>query len=138
MFLYYEAWKITIQFIYVISLSTLNQLRNLKLKQRWFWVNHKSIFVLKFCSNFDGQIIDVILTHIFDSTNFVWCVFKRKKTWSLCPLLISFRYFKNESRLAVSFRCNLISMYFFKVILLHFEISYVMMKLLPWSMSAMI
>ena len=138
MFLYYEAWKIKIQFIYVISLSTLNQLRNLKLKQRWFWVNHKSIFVLKFCSNFDGQIIDVILTHIFDSTNFVWCVFKRKKTWSLCPLLISFRYFKNESRLAVSFRCNLISMYFFKVILLHFEISYVMMKLLPWSMSAMI
>ena len=138
MFLYYEAWKIKIQFIYVISLSTLNQRRNLKLKQRWFWVNHKSIFVLKFCSNFDGQIIDVILTHIFDSTNFVWCVFKRKKTWSLCPLLISFRYFKNESRLAVSFRCNLISMYFFKVILLHFEISYVMMKLLPWSMSAMI
>ena len=138
MFLYYEAWKIKIQFIYVISLSTLNQRRNLKLKQRWFWVNHKSIFVLKFCSNFDGQIIDVILTHIFDSTNFVWCVFKRKKTWSLCPLLISFRYFKNESRLAVYFRCNLISMYFFKVILLHFEISYVMMKLLPWSMSAMI
>ena len=27
----------------------------------------------------DGQIIDVILMHIFDSMCFSWCVFKRKK-----------------------------------------------------------
>ena len=29
-----------------VSLSTLNQRRNLTLKQRWFWVDHKTIFVL--------------------------------------------------------------------------------------------
>ena len=95
-----------------VSLSALNQRQNLKLKQRWFWVEHKIIFVLMFCSSFDGRIIDVILMHIVDSTCFFWCLFKRKKSWSLCLLLISFRYFKNESRLAVSFRCNLIAVLF--------------------------
>ena len=84
-----------------------------------------------FCSNFDGRIIDVNLMLILDLTCFFWCVFKRKKkSWSLCPLLISFRYFKNDSRLAVSFGCNLISMYFFKVISFHFEISYVIIQCL--------
>ena len=95
-----------------VSLSALNQRQNLKLKQRWFWVEHKIIFVLMFCSSFDGRIIDVISMHIVDSTCFFWCLFKRKKSWSLCLLLISFRYFKNESRLAVSFRCNLIAVLF--------------------------
>ena len=95
-----------------VSLSALNQRQNLKLKQRWFWVERKIIFVLMFCSNFDGRIIDVISMHIVDSTCFFWCLFKRKKSWSLCLLLISFRYFKNESRLAVSFRCNLIAVLF--------------------------
>ena len=51
-----------------LSLSLLNQGRNLKLKQRWFWVDHKNIFVLMFCSNFDGRIIDVILIHVLVST----------------------------------------------------------------------
>ena len=104
------------------SLSMLNQRRSLKLKQHWFLVDHKNIFVLMFCSNFDGRIVDVILMHILDSTCFFWCVFKRKNT--LCPVLISFQYSKTESRLAVSFRCTLISMYFFKVISFHFEISF--------------
>ena len=113
-----------------VSLSALNQRQNLKLKQRWFWVEHKIIFVLMFCSSFDGRIIDVISMHIVDSTCFFWCLFKRKKSWSLCLLLISFRYFKNESRLAVSFRCNLISMYFFKVISLHLDISSVIIQCL--------
>ena len=82
-------------------------------------------------SNFDGRITDVILMHILDSTCIFWCVFKEKKLWSLCPLLISFRrYFKNESCLAVFFRCNLISMYFLKVISFHFEISYVIIHCL--------
>ena len=62
-----------------VSLSTLNQRRNFKLKQHWFWVYHKNIFVLIFCSSFDGRIIDVILMHIFNSMCFFWCVFKRKK-----------------------------------------------------------
>ena len=62
-----------------VSLSMLNQRRNLKLEQRWFWVDHKNIFVLMFCSNFDGRIIDVILMQILCSTSFFWCVFKRKK-----------------------------------------------------------
>ena len=115
-----------------VSLSLLNQRQNLKLKQRWFWVDHKNVFVLMFCSKFDGRIIDVILIHIFDSTWFFWCVFKRKK--SLCPLLISFRYFKNENHLAVPFRCNLILMYFFKVISFHFEISYVIIQCLSTVM----
>ena len=47
-----------------------------------------------------------------------------------CPLLISFRYFKTESRLAVSFWCNLIPMYFFKVISFHLEMSYVIIQCL--------
>ena len=105
-----------------VSLSTLNQRRSLTLKQRWFWVDHKNVIVLMFCSNFDGRIIEAILMHILDSTCFFWCVFKRKNT--LCPVLISFQYSKTESRLAVSFRCTLISMYFFKVISFHFEISF--------------
>ena len=127
--LYINVEKITVfQRRKNVSLSTLNQRRNLRLKQCWFWVGSKNIFVLMFCSNFDGRIIDVILMHIFDSTCFFWCVFKRKKSWLLCPLLLNFRYFKNESRLVVSFRCNLISMYFFKVISLHFEISYVIIQ----------
>ena len=29
-----------------ISLSTINQRRNLTLKQRWFWVDYKNIFGL--------------------------------------------------------------------------------------------
>ena len=53
-----------------VRLSTLNQRRNLKLKERWFWVDHKNIFVLMFCSDFDGQIIDVILMHVLDLTYF--------------------------------------------------------------------
>ena len=105
-----------------VSLSTLNQRRSLTLKQRWFWVDHKNVIVLMFCSNFDGRIIEAILMHILDSTCFFWCVFKRKNT--LCPVLISFQYSKTESRLAVSFRCTLIWMYFFKVISFHFEISF--------------
>ena len=108
-----------------VRVSTLNQRWNnidigLTIKTFLFWA--------MFCSNFDGQITEVILMHILGSTCFFWCVFKRKKSWSLCPLLISFRYFNNESRLAVIFRCNLISINFFKVISLHFEISYVIIQ----------
>ena len=61
------------------SLSMLNQRRSLKLKQHWFLVDHKNIFVLMFRSNFDGRIVGVILMHILDSTCFFWYVFKRKK-----------------------------------------------------------
>ena len=54
---------------------------------------------------------------------------KDKKWWSFwCHLLISFRYFKYESCWAVSFQCNLISMYFFKVISFHLEICYVIIE----------
>ena len=114
-----------------VSLSTLNQRRSLTLKQRWFWVDHKNIIVLMFCSNFDGQIIEAILMHILDSTCFFWCVFKRKKkSWPLWLLLISYQCFNNKSRLAASFRCNLISMYFVKVISFHFEIFYVIIHCL--------
>ena len=78
-----------------VILSTLKHYENLTLKQRWFWVDAKTNFVLlyqqtkhvesmsKFCwhvniddfpthfnmlcwCNFDGQIIGVILMHIFD------------------------------------------------------------------------
>ena len=98
----------------------------------------KTFLFLCFYSNFDGPIIDIILMQIFDSTCFFWCVFFFKSRRRFCPLLISFQCFINESRLAVSFRCNLISMYFFKVISFHFEISYVIMKYLHWSISAMI
>ena len=51
-----------------VRLSNLNQRGNLKLKQLRFWVDHKNIFVLMFCSNFDGRIIDVILIHVLVST----------------------------------------------------------------------
>ena len=44
--------------------------------------------------------------------------------------MISCQYFKYKSRFAVSFQCNLISMYFSKVISLHFEISYVIIQCL--------
>ena len=88
-----------------VRLSNLNQRGNLKLKQLRFWVDHKNIFVLMFCSNFDGRIIDVILIHVLVSTCLM-CFQKKKKSWSLCPLLIRFRYFKNESRLTVSFRSH--------------------------------
>ena len=44
--------------------------------------------------------------------------------------MIRFQYFKYESRFAVSFRCNLILMYFFKVISFHLEISYVIIQCL--------
>ena len=44
--------------------------------------------------------------------------------------MISFRYFKYESSFSVSFRCNLISMYFFEVISFHLEISYVIIQCL--------
>ena len=54
LFLYHDAWKIKV-YINVdevtvfqrrnnVSLSTLNQRRNLTLKQRWFWVDTKNIF----------------------------------------------------------------------------------------------
>ena len=62
-----------------VSLSMLNQRQTLKLKQRWFWVDHKNIFVPMFCSNFDGRIIDVTLMHILDSIYLFWCFLKRKK-----------------------------------------------------------
>ena len=62
-----------------VSLSMLNQHGNLKLKQHWFLVDHKNIFVLMLCSNFDGRIVDVILMHILEPTSFFWCVFKIKK-----------------------------------------------------------
>ena len=86
-------------------------------------------FLLLFCSNFNGRITEVILMHILDSTCFFWCVLKKKKI-VVALSLISFRYFKNESRLAMSFRCNLISINFFKVISFHFGISYVIMQCL--------
>ena len=54
----------------------------------------------------------------------------KKSLWFQRPLLISFQYFENASRLAVSFRCNLILMYFFKVISSHLEISYVIIQCL--------
>ena len=44
--------------------------------------------------------------------------------------MISFLYIKYESRFVVSFRCNLISMYFFKVISFHLEISYMIIQCL--------
>ena len=44
------------------------------------------------------------------------------------PLLISFRYFKYDSPFTVSFRCNLILIYFFKVISFHLEIFYVIIQ----------
>ena len=44
--------------------------------------------------------------------------------------MISFRYFKYGNRFAVSFRCNLISMYFFKVISFQLEICYVIIQCL--------
>ena len=78
-----------------------------------------------FLYNFDGWKIDAT------STWFFWCVFKRQKiVVVLVSLLISFQYFKNQRCLAVSFRCSLISMYFFKVISSHLEISYVIMQCL--------
>ena len=54
LFLYHDAWKISL-YINIdevtvfqrrnnVSLSTLNQRRNLTLKQRWFWVGTKNIF----------------------------------------------------------------------------------------------
>ena len=43
-----------------VRLSTLSQCRNLKLKQYWFRVDHKNVFVFMFCSNFDGQITEAI------------------------------------------------------------------------------
>ena len=78
-----------------VILSTLKQLQNLMLKQRWFWVDTKPNFVLLyqqtqhvesmlklrrhvnmdefprhfdvlFWCNFDGRIIDVTLMYIFD------------------------------------------------------------------------
>ena len=115
-----------------VSLSILNQRQNLKLKQRWFWVDHKNIFALSYVllkfrwannwSHFNAHFgFNVVFFDVF---------LKEKKLWSLCPLLMFFRYFNNESRLAVFFRCNLISMYFFKVISFHFEISYVIIRCL--------
>ena len=71
-------------------LSTLKQRQNLMLKQRWFWVDTKTNFVLtnRFnrsnqrrqvninefpryfdvlcCCNFDGRMIEVILMYFFD------------------------------------------------------------------------
>ena len=79
--------------------------------------------------------MNVILMYIFDiilinkkSTQlqraFSHVFLKDKKPSSFQgPLLISFPYFKNESGMAVSFRCNLILMYFFKVISSYPEIS---------------
>ena len=79
----FERWNI-------IMLSTLKQRQNLMLKQRWFWVDTKTNFVLtnrlnrsnqrrqvnidKFsrhfnvvcCCNFDGRMIEVILMYFFD------------------------------------------------------------------------
>ena len=77
-----------------VSLSTLNQRRNWMLKQRWFLVDHKNIFVLMFYSNFDWGIIDVILMHIFDSPCFFWCVFKRKKIVVVLSLIDKFSIFQ--------------------------------------------
>ena len=93
--LYINVEKITVfQRRKNVSLSTLNQRRNLRLKQRWFWVGSKNIFVLMFCSNFDGRTIDVILIHIFDSTCFFWCVFKRKKIVVALSLIVKFSIFQ--------------------------------------------
>ena len=74
----------------IIILSTLKQSQDLMLKQRWFWVDTKTNFVLtsrlnrsnqrrqvnidKFprhfdvlcCCNFDGRMIEVILMYFFD------------------------------------------------------------------------
>ena len=44
--------------------------------------------------------------------------------------MISFRYFKYDSRFSVSFWCNLISMHFFKVISFHLDRSYVIIQCL--------
>ena len=72
-------------------------------------MNKRRHFNVQFRHNFDGWKIDAT------STCFFWWVFKRQKiVW--CQILISFRYFRNGSRLVVSFRCKLISMYFLKII----------------------
>ena len=48
----------------------------------------------------------------------------------LVPLIDKFSINKNQSHLAVFFQCNLILMYFFKVISFHLEISYVIIQCL--------
>ena len=78
-------------------------------------------------------IFDIILMHEkstqLQRTSFAFS--KDKKLWLLqWPLLISFQYFKYENRLAFSFRCNLISMYFFQSDLIYLEISYVIIQYL--------
>ena len=77
---------------------------------------------------------DIILMYFFDtismdgkSTQFQRASFivflKDKNHGRFSTLQTSLRYFKNQSRLAVSFRCNLGSMYLHKVILFHLELS---------------
>ena len=85
----------------------------------FWWANNRLHFNVYFWHNFNAWLIDAT------STCFFYFFLKDKKSWSFyCHLLISFRYFKYESHFPVSFRCNLISMYFFKVISFYLEIFY--------------
>ena len=90
---------------------------------------------------FDITLMDAILMNIFviismdgKSTQLQGAFFdvllKDEKPWFQNSLLITFRYYKNGSRLTVPFQLNLISMCFSKVISFHLETSQVIIQCL--------
>ena len=96
--------------------------------------NFQVISTWYFQFNFDGLITGIISMYFFYTISMdgkstlhrlvSFDMFLGKKLWSFSfPFLLRVRYFKNESCLAVFFRCNLILMYFFKVISFHLELS---------------
>ena len=98
-------------------------------------------FDMLFWCNSDRRIINFVLMYIFDiilmhgwSTQLQRASFfffeRQNIVVLLYHLLISFRYFIYESRFAVSFQCNLISLYFFNETLFHLEIFYVIRQCL--------
>ena len=98
--------------------------------------------VLMFWYYFGGQIIDISLMYIFNlilmdgkstqlqHTSFDGSLKEKEIVVVLVPLIDKFSIYKNQSHLAVFFQCNLILMYFFKVISFHLEISYVIIQCL--------
>ena len=103
----------------------------------------RHIDVLFWC-NFDGRIIDVILMLFFDIISMdrkltqlqhasLNAFLEDKKSWSFqCLLLVSFRNFKSESRLAVSFRCCTLG--FFIGIFIKFK--WTNQKVITWNNRA--
>ena len=95
LFIYHDVWKITNLYINIkkmtvfqrrnnVSLSTLNQRRNLTLKQRWFWVDSKKLLSLTIIQCLRTVTLNDICSDLIclRTVVFSWYFMKVSRKWS--------------------------------------------------------